>query len=345
MNIIIDCNFIANKSAFVRANTPEYLDTDEDINDFIGHFIQSVNYNIKRYNFVERVIFCFDSPGKNWRYGLEYGDLYKSKRKLSTPRYSRSGFKKALSELQIYLRNEGHLVMSYPEMEGDDLIYVTSNLLYSVGESSVILTGDADMRQLIKSTKEKYLVVFNNQDTKSLMHYVDKRQINEINECVSMEDFFSNDKEKSNKEIIFSRCEEINPVKSLFVKILSGDKSDCIPSCYFYQKGTQQFGFTELRAESVFNKYYNDLTNIKEIIFSNEKLLELGKRIILEVEKECSDVKILKCVEGIKKNMKYIFLDHTQYELEKYHGLESYCIGCLEKEPKNSLIKFTDENC
>lgn len=347
MNLLIDTNYILRKHAWLRSSGAEYLSTQSDRKDLIESMLYNVNTIIKRYNYINRIIFCFDSLVKSWRFILPYHDIYKSGRKPSN-RYDNQGFKKAVLECQEFLEKNGYCSMIYPQAEGDDLLYIASNILFNADESSVIVTADADMKQLVKSNGKNFIFVFNNDSQKNQTHYVDEINATSDTEVMSMESFFDQDVERFNKSIIYGRCEQIIPEESLFSKILSGDKSDTIPSAFFYQKGTMQYGFTEKRAKSVFEKYYREdfmkkAETIDSLFSDDEKLTSLATRIIQEVGKVPDSLNITDVKSRLKTNKRYIHLSVSSFDQNIYDDIENYVIECLGKTTKAGNFDYLFE--
>ena len=334
MNLLIDVSYIAKKNVWIRSTGESYLSSKEDREDMIQSLMISINTIYHRYNMVDRIILCFDSVKKSWRFDLQYKDLYKSNRhRKSSNRYDPMGYRKMMIEFHEWCLSNGYCSMMYDRAEGDDLLYIASNLLLNAGFSSMICTADKDMQQLVTNKGKDYIYIFNNDTSKTQTHYIEEIKQTSTSET-TFENFFDEDREAQNKSIIYDRCTKIVPQNSLFLKVLAGDKSDCIPSCYTYQKGKQMVGFTELRATSVFDKYYKErflsdgLTMQK--IFSDETLLnELALNVVKEVKKEWSDDDITSCIAGLKTNLTYIWLNVSCYPSDYYDELENYVINQL----------------
>lgn len=334
MNLLIDVSYIAKKNVWIRSTGESYLSSKEDREDMINSLMMSIDAIYRRYNMVDRIILCFDSIKKSWRFDLQYKDLYKSNRhRKSSNRYDPNGYRKMMIEFHEWCLSHGYCSMMYDRAEGDDLLYIASNLLLNAGFSSIICTADKDMQQLVTNKGQNYIYIFNNDAAKTQTHYIEEIKQSSTKEA-TFENFFNEDREAQNKSIIYDRCTKIVPQKSLFLKVLAGDKSDCIPSCYTYQKGKRMVGFTELRATSVFNKYYEEKFLSKELtvekIFSNEQLLnELATNIVKEVKKEYDTTDIASCVNGLKINLTYIWLNVSCYPSDYYDELEHYVINQL----------------
>nr|DAJ36815.1 MAG TPA: Exodeoxyribonuclease [Caudoviricetes sp.] len=330
MQIVFDMNYIANRTAFAISPSEIFLSTQEDRDDLRQAVLQSINFVIKKYSRVTNFVFCFDSTEKSWRYELDRGDDYKANRKTSTPRFDRQGFGKFISEFKRFLTDNGYCVLSYPHAEGDDLIYVSSNLIFKSDESVIICTADSDMKQLVKFNGTNFIAMFN-MDSSKMMHYIDERT--KKKEISTLDDFLSiseNVTEDSNRTIIEQRSEKIIPEKALFVKVLSGDKSDNIPSVYKYLKGKSEVSFTDLRASKVFEKYYEEkVVNGGMTVEDVFEDADLPKHIIDEVQKSPDYADSEKISENININRRYVELSYKSYDNAYYDALELYVIGEL----------------
>ena len=333
MNLLVDVSYIAKKNVWIRSTGEAYLSMREDREDMIQSLMMSIDAIYRHYNLVDRIILCFDSIKKSWRFNLDYQDLYKSNRhRKSSNRYDAVGYRKMMTEFHEWCLSHGYCSMMYDGAEGDDLLYIASNLLYNNGLSSVICTADKDMQQLIRNEGEAYICIFNNDAAKTQTHYVEELKYKTTK--TTFENFFDIDREARNKSIIYDRCVTIDPQQSLFIKVLAGDKSDCIPSCYSYQKGKQTVGFTELRAASVYDKHYKDKflrgeLNVEKIFSDATNLNELALNVIKEVKKEWDVTDVTRCVRGLKTNLTYIWLNVSCYPTDYYDGLEAYVINQL----------------
>lgn len=344
MQIVFDMNYIANRTAFAISPSEIFLSTQEDRDDIRQAVLQSINFVIKKYSRVTNFVFCFDSSKKSWRYGLDRGEDYKANRKTSTPRFDRQGFSKFISEFKEFLVDKGYCVLSYPHAEGDDLIYVSSNLIYKSAESVIICTADSDMKQLVKFNGTNFIAMFN-MDSSKMIHYIDQRT--KKKEISTLDDFLGiseNVIEDSNRTIIEQRSEKIIPEKALFVKVLSGDKSDNIPSVYRYLKGKSEVSFTDLRASKVFEKHYEEKVVNGELKIEDVfKDPDLPKHIIDEVQKYPDYNDSEKILSNIGVNRRYVELDYKSYDGDYYDALELYVIGELTRVQNNRTFdEFID---
>lgn len=330
-------NYIANRTAFAISNGETFLSEKEERDQLRLAILQTINFIIKKYHGVENFVFCFDSRTKSWRFSLERGESYKETRKEkrdTEPRFSRQGFLQFIDEFYDFLESNNYCTLRYDKAEGDDLIYIASSIIFQSGRNVVVCTADSDMRQLVKFDGKNYIVMFN-MDSSKMIHYTDFRTTS--NTETTLDDILGISEsviEDGNRAVIESRSEKICPEEALFVKVLSGDKSDNIPSVFRYKKGKSEFSFTDLRAKKVFEKHYkegvyNGNLTIREI-FQDE---HLPRYIMEEVQKEPEYEREDEVRKNIDTNRRYIELHFGSYDEDYYACVEDYVLKNLLRPP------------
>jgi hypothetical protein len=107
-----------------------------------------------------------------------------------------------------------------------------------------------------------------------------------------------------NRFISKYEIDEINPVESLIVKIISGDVSDNIGSVWSQTKGGKKRGIGAKGAKSIYDQY---ISEFGEVNLQDPDLYENIADLICE-KKKLSKTQIDTIVENIKGNMKLIDL-------------------------------------
>jgi len=112
---------------------------------------------------------------------------------------------------------------------------------------------------------------------------------------------------------------EVSHVESLLIKLISGDTSDNISSCWSQVKNGKKRGIAEKGAKSIFNEY---LIHFGEPSISDPDLTENIADLICEKKKlpksTISDIK-----ENIEENMKLISLDINNIPKEILNKMSS----------------------
>lgn len=335
MNVTVDISILLKGFCNMYGSDVTFLTQRSEREEIIGKTYITINSILRRYNQIDRLIFCIDDVHtKSFRYGLPYGDLYKSKRYTSEPRYNPEGYKEMVLELRQKLNAANISNIAVSNMEADDLVYCLSKLLFQSGESVLIISADHDLQQLVEYNDNAFIVMYNYQKADTAYHYISHDF--KVADSSSIESFFNNSPQSMNKAIILEKHERIIAEKSLFLKIVSGDTSDCIPSCLRYQKKTQTFNYTEKRALQLYDDKYAEsfaLGGDIETIFGDKVILgELAKNILESVKQEVTQEKMLDVVKKLRINKKYIRLHHSEYPSNLYDIMERECIAELSKE-------------
>jgi 5'-3' exonuclease len=110
--------------------------------------------------------------------------------------------------------------------------------------------------------------------------------------------------ELMNRFITKYELNEIDPVESLIIKIISGDQSDNISSVWNVTKNGKTRGIGAKGAKGIYDNY---ITEFGEVNLSDPDLLENIADLICE-KKKLSKSKIEDIVENIKGNFKLIDL-------------------------------------
>jgi hypothetical protein len=133
------------------------------------------------------------------------------------------------------------------------------------------------------------------------LNHIDKNDIDDI--------FNLNDSQEFIKMLknFTQRCEinEVDDIECLIIKLISGDNSDNISSCWSQVKNGKKRGIAEKGAKSIFDEY---LTNFGDPKISDPDLTENIADLICE-KKKLPKSNIWEIKKNIENNMKLIFLD------------------------------------
>ncbi len=350
LNVLVDLNLLFYRWIHFLTSRNKgrvFLEYEQDAIDLIQGVHSSLQGDIYKYKaYLDRVFIITDSKKTSWRKHIKVeGDKFY---KAGVKEY-KFDFKKFLYHMDAYcnhIRNQGIYVLQFDHAEGDDLLYFLSNHLYKQDSSSVILTADSDLRQLIRSEKEKFIYLYDT-DRHKRKHYIDqtihveeKMKSAETIRVASMGDeddfggIFDNSVEQAQEDrhsnmlnVIYDESEEINPCWTIFNKALAGDKSDGVPSCFQYMYGNKnhkEINFTELRAKGVWEKIGNKPYQYFIDLYNDEKLrLEIAELVISEVkQEEQGDEK--KIADQIRRNLKFTFLNEIVYHQDHKKHMMNY---------------------
>jgi 5'-3' exonuclease len=300
-DLIIDGNYVLSRLVFT-------LHKNNLLFGALHKSLENTINNYRKWYPFANVYLVSDSKEKSWRKQLT--GAYKSTRKKDsdidwTFVYEAYGeFKESMSSLVT--------VLEAPHVEGDDWISFLSNKSNKSGRSTIIVSNDYDIKQIVNYSieplwinimtnemynKEKLFLPRNYQiflNKVSKMTNDDIFNLNDNTEFLSLMDRFINKYE----------INEINPVESLIVKIISGDQSDNIGSVWSQTKNGRKRGIGEKGAKSIYDEY---LMEFGEINLTDPDLYENIADLICE-KKKLSKTQIESIVENIHGNVKLIDL-------------------------------------
>lgn len=345
-----------------------FLDNPGDDKVLMQNVIASLYYDTAQYSgFVKRIILVMDSDKMSWRTYLnpKGDDFYKKNRDGKERKFNYDKFKQVLTDFRDILSISSVYFFAVDNIEGDDLIYKISKILSDRGESSIIITSDSDICQLVEVKTDKFTIVYDSMYDKKY-HNIDKHLESAITSSAdametisdiidSDDDVFSDDlssmitaKQKSPHELISfinNNSSVIEPNKILLGKILGGDKNDNIPSCYyrFNKSGSTKISFTKERAHGVYEKIKDTITDgYFERLYNDESLRrELAIKVVNEVKGEIA--KIDGIAHDIKRNIQFIFLNDVVYPaniLDRMNQFldENFVIGSDYDEKHSNLV-------
>src|ERR1035437_2106951 len=315
VDLLIDGNYILSKNTFsLHKNNLLFGALHRSLEN-------SINNYRKWYPF-ENVYLVSDSKEKSWRKQLT--TTYKATRKKDTD--IDWGFVYgAYGEFKDSIRGLVKVIEA-PTIEGDDWLALLANKANKAGRSTIIVSNDHDIKQLLGYGLDPLYIniMVNEMYNKEKLFLPKNYQIflNKVNKLPSNDIFDLND----NSDFLglfdrfMNKCElnEINPVESLMVKIISGDQSDNISSVWQQTKNGRVRGIGSKGAKSIYDEY---LIEFGEPSLQDPDLYENIADIICE-KKKLSKTQIEKIVENIQFNVKLIDL--------RLHNLPGEILGKME---------------
>ena len=300
-DLVIDGNYILSKLVFtLHKNNLLYGALHKSLENAIN------NYR-KWYPFAN-VYLVSDSKEKSWRKQLTTN--YKATRKKDsdidwTFVYGAYGeFKDSMKGLVK--------VLEAPHVEGDDWISFLVNKANNEGRSTIIVSNDYDIKQIVSYGLDPlYINIMTNEMYNKEKLFLPKNYqifLNKVSKLPSDDIFSLND--NTDFLLLLDRfinkyeINEINPVESLMVKIISGDTSDNIGSVWSVVKNGKKRGIGAKGAQSIYDEY---ILEFGELNLSDPDLYENIADLICE-KKKLSKTQIESIVENIKDNMKLIDL-------------------------------------
>lgn len=308
MYVIVDFNYIFYRILFAKTTGVAYPSNILDKQELQRDIIASIHNTIIQYPVVTQVVICADG-GTSWRTTVPGNEQYKANR---TDRHSKVDMESAMvvfNNILTTLEHCGIPVLKVPTIEGDDWCCCLSYLLYKQGISSLILSGDKDLLQLLKASEawNKYVVLYNQFDQ---THYLPSPIPESAVDIFSLETV-------GNLGVLGLNSTIVDPTTVSLTKIMSGDKSDNVPSAYSYstKNGKSTFGFTEKRVLQLLERL--EVTPVlQDLVESSPSRISLAKDMIETVSTRDSaeDVDVLHRVEeGLIRNIKSCYLHPSTY--------------------------------
>lgn len=333
LNLIFDCNFICIRSAnIIIKKYPNLFTRDDGMDIFMKSVINDIAICIKWNNEnINTINFVFDS-GSTWRSDIDLGDeSYKEGRKEKLTKIDWKKLNIWMDHLKDFLMMRSMLVFQKTRMEGDDFLFVLSEHYYEKGQSVLIFTGDGDARQMLKLTDNQFVAIYDHHQRSYLVssYKTDENSHNDEDDGIVMDELdamFDLSSEGAQQGLVRSKVlkgREINPAESLFLKIVSGDKSDKVPSCFvqIYPSGHKK-SFGEDRCQKLFNKHYHDirLNYFENLWTDSDKKKEIANHILSTVKiKKLSDIDVIS--KNINRNLDLMYLSKKSYPDEEYRIL------------------------
>jgi len=265
-NIIFDGNYLFYKSMCIANNyssnkSKKFLSDQEEVNILIRKVATDFVATLRRFQGYHKIIFTKDNH--SWR--KEYYQEYKANRSTKESNIDWGNMFTAMDEFLEILDERGVIISSQQGAEGDDLMYLWSNLfLEHKTANNIIITGDSDLSQVVDYNDDVFTVIFNNH-SKQKKFIAKKGFSNWIkNHEEKVLDVFGDDLDQifniSGIDLIKTSMNNIELVEldpsyiSLF-KAICGDDGDNIPSIFSWKNDNDKIKrITKLHAEKLYNK-------------------------------------------------------------------------------------------
>ena len=298
-----------------------WLDGKKDREMFSLKLMQNFLSSLRDFkNIVNNVIFTLDSS--SWRKSI--GEVeYKGTRHMEE-KINWEGFRDCVNGFCKEITKYNVIVSKVKQAEADDLIFYWASRL-NIEEIPVIInSSDKDMLQLVRNndgtncecllystTTKKLYTPFGYMEANTKEKTIDDflmpggslniyERYDAINDLIKKKKF---------------ELEEVDANKELFCKILSGDKSDNIPSVYTVTKNNKTYGITELKAGQITNMFLEKTGTAltPELLYVDSALATLCE-CIQKVMK--TDTSIDELLQNLKRNIKYIHLSKNNIPKE-----------------------------
>jgi 5'-3' exonuclease len=322
-DLIIDGNYILSKNTFT-------LHKNNLLFGALHKSLENTVNNYRKWYPFANVYLVSDSKEKSWRKQLTTG--YKSTRKKDSD-IDWAFVYNAYGEFKDSMRSLVK-VLEAPHIEGDDWISFLANKANRNGRSVVIVSNDYDIKQIVGYGLDPlYVNVMTNEMYNKEKLFLPKNYqifMNKVSKLPNDDIFNLNDNKDfiglMNRFLNKYEINEIDPVESLLIKIISGDQSDNIDSVWSQTKGGRKRGIGAKGAKNIYDEY---LQEFGEINLFDPDLYENIADLICE-KKKISKTQIESIVENIKSNMRLIDL--------RLHNLPTDIVSKMEEKYQGNQI-------
>jgi len=300
VDLLIDGNYILSKLVFS-------LHKHNLLFGGLQKSLENTLNNYRKWYPFANIYLLSDSKEKSWRKQLSTD--YKATRKKDSDIdwnfvYSTySDFKESVV---------GYKILESPHVEGDDWLSYLVTKANNDGRSTIIVSNDYDIKQLVGySLDPLYINMMTNEmynKEKIFLPINYKLFMNKVSHLPNDDIFKLNDNSEFLKLMskFLNKYEivEINPVESLFIKIVSGDKSDNISSVWSQVKNGKTRGIGSKGAKTIYDNYIEEFG---EVDLLDTDLIDNIADLICE-KKKLSKSKSEEIVSNINDNFKLIDL-------------------------------------
>jgi 5'-3' exonuclease len=316
-DLIIDGNYILNRNVFSLHKN----------NLLFGALSKSLEISVTNYRKwfpFSNIYFVSDSREKSWRKKLNSD--YKAQRKKDSDIDWEFVFN-TYSEFKESLYYKGIKVLESPSIEGDDFISFIVDKSNSQGRSTIIVSNDYDIKQILSYNKDPlYINIMSNEMLNKQKIFLPKNYkifLNEVNK-LDNDDIFNLNDNVEFVNLLNSFMEkydihEVDSVESLIIKVISGDQSDNIQSAWTVFKNGKKRGIGSAGAKSIIDNYVSEFGDIK---LEDPDLFENIADIICE-KKNLSKTTMSDIKDNIRKNMELIHLDMNNLPAEVKRRMEN----------------------
>lgn len=323
-DLIIDGNFVLNRLVFTLHKN----------NLLFGALHNSLDNAISTYRKwypFSNVYLVSDSKEKSWR--KKINPNYKAQRKKDSDIDWEFVFG-CYNEFKDSIKDKIK-ILEAPNVEGDDWISYLVNKCNSENRSSIIISNDYDIKQLLKfSLDPLYINIMSNEFFNKQKLFLPKNYqlfLNGVNKLDNNDIFNLNDNQDFINMITSFiekyEIQEVNPIESLIIKIISGDVSDNISSAWSIIKNGKKRGIAEKGAKNLFDEY---LINFGEPDMNDPDLLENIADLICE-KKKISKSNIPNIQKNLDFNLKLIHLKDEYLPNEILNKMDSLYINSKTK--------------
>lgn len=278
---------------------------------------------------VERIWFCLDYS--SWRKKFEQAfpvesiksseeQVYKANRDFDKD-YDTVKYYAAFEEWYTMLSSKlGIPVIKIKGAEADDLVYVITKAFSSKKIMSIGWSSDGDYYQIVN--EHVFLVKL---PTKDLYKAISK-EVNEVKDMMSVFGARPNKSKLLLDAFDKKHIKEINPMKSMFFKVVHGDGKDNVPPLFFWIKNNKTYKPAAGHITKALKKLDIVYDNISEANIYDKDLMQKFITEILKICKQSRDE------------------EHTYKVFESNLKMKHLSVKQIPKEVMTETIKVINAN-
>lgn len=327
-----------------RQGRSKVLTTQKDMDSYEKKLMVDFCSTVKSVSsIITDIVFVRDSH--SWRKDLLLQQEYKGNRKKIQDNIDKTGFVSATNNFVETLKSVGVKVSQAERSEGDDLIYAWSEKLFNEGKSSLILSTDRDLNQLVKCVNDVHIVQYSPMSDKLFVSDGTEHMISELKNrpVPTQENLFNEVFAISIENDPFERflenvsVETVDSEKVRFSKIVGGDVSDNIYSVY-YKPGngaTRGRGIGPKTVEKIYDEFRKRLgCDFDYHIYGQEDSMKLLCNVIYDVVK-INDEEFTRRMlfENIKTNVSLVSLTDETIPADVMESMDANILNESSKSP------------
>jgi len=261
VTVVVDGNYLLHKtfgifSGFGSKSPGDVLSSETERNMFLRKVITDMCYSLNQIPDLNRVIFCKDS--RSWRKDYKITrSVYKESR-VKSEGVDWGSFFKLLEDFGEFLSENGFIYSTCGGAEGDDLIWAWCDHLKNSEDQVIILSGDKDMHQLVRSNGKTWTCIWNSNSKNNRFIVSDNWKIEDEEETTIFDVTPTSGSNNHKLQNLISSCliEKIEVKEFVFKKILMGDKKDDVPGVFPYlTKNGKPSNIAEGKAQKIWDLY------------------------------------------------------------------------------------------
>lgn len=336
LSITFDGNYFFYKTLFAfgtYSSNKKLLEDAKEQEMFVRKIATDVSHCIRTFGNPDKIVFTIDDS--SWRKSIMIEDGgYKSNRDKDNSTIDWDAFYACMNEFAAILESKGFIISKEKTAEGDDLMFLWADAFYKDGIDNVIITGDKDASQCIKYNESNFVAVFNpNSKNRKIIAPTGFKDwlTDDTVDIFNASSFMNRSKDAINEILNSISIEEIDPVKLIFEKILTGDSGDTVPSVWTWMIKDKNYRITPKKANQIID-YVNAIKPLENVMNLIDRSEDVAKGI-LEICKEIAPADVIK--DRLRRNIKLVYLDYAvipqsiqndfanSYEKHKNHNLSA----------------------